>query len=214
MGLLIITGMKTQYSVDPKSVRKGSRAFRSHEKRDAVYKVSTFLVDHFWGKPQKMADGLGVLLLVWNNALYRYGLFDFSALEETLRKNMLSLKAFRNRNILSFSDADADTIKPLFNAFLEALQIADGKLKGRRSPVAVGKALHLLAPAFFPLWDNKVARGYGCHYSVNPSERYLRFMRISQGHVAKLRGKVQTGGSTLLKILDEYNYAKFTREWV
>ena len=49
--------------VDPREVQTGSKAFRMHEKRDAIYKVSTFLVDHFWGDPPQMADALGVLLL-------------------------------------------------------------------------------------------------------------------------------------------------------
>jgi len=96
-----------------------------------------------------------VLLLTWNNALYRYGLFDFSALETTLRNNMDTLNAFRERDILSFADRDKETIMVLFNAFLDALKIVDGKKKGTRSPVAVAKALHLLAPAFFPLAPKK-----------------------------------------------------------
>lgn len=54
---------------------KGCEEFEKHEKRDAMYKVATFLVFHFWGKPSDMADGLGVLLLTWNQAFYRYGIF-------------------------------------------------------------------------------------------------------------------------------------------
>ena len=117
--------MKARYPVDPKAVQAGSQAFRSHEKRDAMYKVATFLVSHFWGKPAEMADALGVLLLTWNNAFYRYGMFDFSALEDALRQNMNTLKAFRDRDILTFTDADATPIGDLFNTFLNALKIAD-----------------------------------------------------------------------------------------
>jgi hypothetical protein len=206
--------MTTQYPVDPNVVQAGSRAFRSYEKRDAMYKVATFLVNHFWGKPTEMADALGVLLLTWNNALYRYGLFDFSALETTLRNNMDTLNAFRERDILSFADRDKETIMVLFNAFLDALKIVDGKKKGTRSPVAVAKALHLLAPAFFPLWDDKIAKAYGCYYSTSPGSKYLTFIEKSKIMADGLRGKVKTGGTTLLKVIDEYNYATFTKKLV
>ena len=56
-----------------KEFRKGVAAFQKHEKRDAIYKIATFLVRNFWGQPAKMADSLGVLLLTWNQAFYRYG---------------------------------------------------------------------------------------------------------------------------------------------
>ena len=65
--------------------RKGYLAFQKYEKRDAMYKVAIFLVCHFWGQPSEMADGLGVLLLTWNQAFYRYGIFDFDRLEECTR---------------------------------------------------------------------------------------------------------------------------------
>ena len=205
--------MRARYPVSPRAVNKGSRAFRTHESRDAMYKVATFLVDHFWGKPREMADALGVLLLTWNNALYRYGSFDFSALEKTLRKSMALLNGFRKRDIKSYSKNDRTVVEELFNAFLDALKIADGKSKGRRSPVAVSKALHLLAPSFFPLWDDKIAKDYKCNYSTNPSAKYLTFIRIVKNMAEDLDGKIQTHGATVLKIIDEYNYAKFTKQW-
>ena len=200
--------------MDALAVQVGSDAFRAHEKRDAIYKVSRFLVDHFWGRPAEMADALGVLLLVWNNALYRYGLFDYLALENALRANMGSLTKFRKREIATFGKDDEQPIIALFAAFLDGLAIAEGKSKGRRSPVGVAKALHLLAPGFFPLWDDKIAKGYQCHYSRDPSGQYLRFMTISKNMAETLRGKVETRGSTLLKVIDEYNYAKFTKKWI
>jgi len=61
---------------------KGVEEYEKHEKRDVMYKVATFLVSYFWGKPSDMADGLGVLLLTWNQSFYRYGSFDFNKLEK------------------------------------------------------------------------------------------------------------------------------------
>lgn len=207
--------MKTKYPINPNEVEKSSNAYHSHEKRDAMYKVATFLVGYYWGKPQEMADALGVLLLTWNNAFYRYGGFNFLELEKTLSKRMSDLETFKERDILSFKDTDVETVKNLFNDFLCCLKIADGKSKGRKSPVAVAKAMHLLAPRFFPLWDDKIAKAYNCSYSVDPTGKYLKFLRISKNMAEQLKDKVQIGaGTSLLKMIDEYNYTKFTKGWI
>jgi len=42
---------------------KGIEEFEKREKRDAMYKVATFVISHYWRKPFDMANGLGVLLL-------------------------------------------------------------------------------------------------------------------------------------------------------
>jgi hypothetical protein len=39
-------------------------------------------------------------------------------------------------------------------------------------------------------------------------------MKISKGMAESLRGKIETRGSTLLKVIDEYNYVKFTKGWI
>jgi hypothetical protein len=217
-----------------KRLIEGSRVFVENESRDAMYKVATYLVSQFWGKPRDITDGLGVLLLTWNQALYRYGSFDFDLLERSLNEKMETLGQFREREIFSFSEKDANITKTLFNEFLIALQDA----KGRRSPVAVSKTLHLLAPGFFPLWDNKIAKAYGCswYYSDEACDRYLKFMRKMQDFAENV---VQSFMSiegvhqeiavkmicekcsrnlpftkSLLKIIDEYNFAKYTKKWI
>lgn len=196
--------------MDASELKAGYTAFQEHEVRDAMYKTATFLVKNFWGKPKEMSDGLGVLLLTWNNAFYRYGLFDFNALEKCISHNQQTLNDYCKRNILDYTPADDDAIKSLYEQFLEALQIADGKVAGRQSPVAVAKALHLLAPAFFPLWDDKIARAYKCHY------KYIPFIHKMQALAQTLEPHVgaETTGKTLLKLIDEYNYAKFTKAWI
>jgi len=65
-----------------------------------------FLVSHFWGDPPGMAYGLGVLLLVWNQAFYRYGTFNFGNLEKCIRSNLEVLEKFRSRSITTLSGDD------------------------------------------------------------------------------------------------------------
>lgn len=196
--------------MNAKELMTGHKSFQDHEVRDAMYKTATFLVNNFWGQSKEMSDSLGVLLLTWNNAFYRYGLFSFDALEHCISSNQVALDSFRNREILSYSSDDDGEIRRLYGEFLIALQIASGKSAKKQSPVAVAKALHLQAPAFFPLWDDKIARAYDCHY------KYIPFMRKMHALAKILSPQVnaRTIGKTLLKLIDEYNYAKYTKAWI
>jgi hypothetical protein len=201
----------------PEEFKRGYTAFREKERRDAMYKTATFLVQHFWGNPAEIADGLGVLLLTWNNAHHRYGSFDFQLLENMITSNRALLQSFRNRDISSYTAEDDPSITALFNEMLKALRICEGKKKGAGSPVGVAKALHLLAPAYFPLWDLKIARAYGCNYSEQPASKYLIFLRKMKELRATLIEEGVTfnePGRRALKVLDEYNYARFTKKWV
>jgi hypothetical protein len=198
-----------------KEFRKGCEEFEKREKRDAMYEVATFLIKHFRGNPSKMADGLGVLLFTWNQAFYRYGSFDFDKLVKCIDKNFQKIKFFRNRDISSLSYSDHGDIKVLFNEFLEALRIDTGnKKRDKKSPVSVAKALHLLAPKFFPLWDVKIAKAYRCYYSKNPLDKYISFCEEIKIEAAQLRNQISHTDKTIIKLIDEYNYAKYTKGWI
>jgi len=271
----------------------GCEEFEKHDKRDAMYKVATFLVSYFWDKPPAIptiADGLGVLLLTWNQAFYRYGIFEFDKLEECISNNRQMIESFKSRNLSSLSNGDDGSIKNLFRQFLYALQIdsmrfsnenkkkytkkhledlldkwkirygatsleaiyesikGNAKIKDAiefvmgtkkeyiqltiskladaereslestklimKSPVAVAKALHLLAPNFFPLWDGKIARAYRCYYNDRPAEKYVSFCKITKTMVEKLRNCVSRQDKTAVKMIDEYNYSKYTQKWI
>ncbi|HUU86846.1 MAG TPA: hypothetical protein VMX17_03740 [Candidatus Glassbacteria bacterium] len=193
---------------------KGCEEYEKYEKRDAMYKVATFLISHFWGKHSDMADGLGVLLLTWNQAFYRYGIFNFDKLEKCITDNFQKIENFRNRDISTLSNSDGDGIKDLFNTLLEALRIDSGKKQKIKSPVAVAKALHLLAPCFFPIWDHRIARAYGCYYNEDPAEKYVLFCKIIKSVADNIRNYVDRTDKTIIKLIDEYNYSKYTKKWI
>ncbi len=194
---------------------QGCNEFEKHDKRDSMYKVATFLILHFWGKPPEMADGLGVLLLTWNQAFYRYGSFSFDKIERCITSVLPKITSYKNREIFNLSDADRNDIIGIFKVFLESLQIDAGKMQGKKSPVAVAKALHLLAPNFFPLWDNKIARAYGCYYNKNPAEKYFSFCLITKTVAYVVRDYInRNSDKTVIKLIDEYNYSKYTKGWI
>ena len=65
-------------------IANGVRAFAKREPRDAMYKVASRLIESSWGTHKGVSDALGVLLLTWNQAFYRYGPLDFDAVQTTL----------------------------------------------------------------------------------------------------------------------------------
>lgn len=192
----------------------GCKAFETYEKRDAMYKVATFLTSYYWGKPSDMANALGVLLLTWNQAFYRYGSLDFDRLQNTIEENLPILEKFRSKDISNFSDFEESIINNLFNGFLDALQQTTNSNKIRKSPVAVAKALHLLAPGFFPIWDRAIAEAYKCNYQTNPAKAYYGFCIIIKSTAEEVKDYITTSNKTIIKRIDEYNYSKYTKGWI
>ena len=194
---------------------KGHTAFKTKDPRDAVYNVATAFISCIWGDPIQMADGIGEFLLKWNKLFYRSDKnLDFDALERCIAANLQKLKGFRERDIFSLSNDDEDNIKYLFNEFLNASKISSGKRQGTKSPVSVAKALHVIAPSFFPLWDTAIARHYGCDYSKLPAKKYFLFCIKMKNMAKAVKNYVNKPPDKLLKLMDEYNFAKYTKGWI
>jgi len=199
----------------PDEFRKGYTAFQQHERRDAMYKTATFLVNRFWGHPADIADSLDVLLLTWNQAFYRYGPFDFQRLEKVIAINQPVLDSFRSRDILTYSSADDAAIQSLFAEFLSALQICEGSKKATCSPVAVAKSLHLLVPRFFPLWDLKIANAYRLPLLSRPGRDISAIIVEIRGLARAMANvHIEDTSKSIVKLIDEYNYARFTKGWI
>jgi len=197
----------------------GCRQFEELEPRDSMYRVSTFLVREWWNEPARLVEALSVLLLVWNSNFYRFGGggFNEQTLENCLRNNQPLINRFRDRDISSLSEVDHADIQKLFIALSEALK---RKKDGVESPVSAGKTLHLLAPNFFPLWDQYIAPAYQCPYQYELAcIAYIGFSQRMRDLIAPLRVELASEQSprkewlskkTLLKRIDEYNYVTFT----
>lgn len=203
----------------------GCSAFERYEHRDAMYKVAINLIGQHWGEPVEMADALGVLLLTWNQASYRYGAFDFDRLEHFIRSELAALESFSERRLQdAVTHNDLAEIERLFSRVLDALETS----AGTRSPVGAAKALHLIAPGFLSVWDDRIAKEYGCGWyrADQAPERYVRFAKTTAqvldnlGHerpLAQLESELNARArfpKTILKFVDEYNYAKFTKGWI
>ena len=215
-------------------VRMGCASYHRNDPRgDVMYRISRRTIDEYWGNPEGVTDAVAILLLSWNQASYRYGAPDFRRFKLWMVKHWHLLSPLRRRDLAEFDAArDAGWVGELFSSALAALETT----RGTRSPVGVVKAFHLLAPDFFPLWGDEIARRYGCKWgrSKEAAEKYLRFMNLTQGIMSRLvEGVARRRGARpqvalwfmlqncpigarwncFLKMLDEYNYVRYTKSW-
>ena len=84
----------------------------------------------------------------------------------------------------------------------------------RTSSVAVSIALHLLAPDFFFIWDQKIAKAYGYNYYNNPEKKYFPFYRIIKTITDKVESYLVRSEKIVIKLIDEYNYSKYAKGWI
>lgn len=85
--------------------------------------------------------------------------------------------------------------------------------------MGVAKCFHLIAPSFFPLWDNEIAAEYGTPLQElgKNAGQYWAFIRKVQADIQKLGGAgaiEKAVGTRALKALDEFAYCKFTTGWI
>jgi hypothetical protein len=197
------------YTMKIHDVKAARKAYAEHEPRDLFYRAATTLIDLARNEkgPLNLAESLAVLLQTWNMAYYRYHPFTnahLADLESVLAALQPALDAFRPRSIEGFSAAiDEVVVKKVFNDIEQVL-----------GPVGAAKCLHLLAPAFFPLWDRAIARAYrlSLHRRGWNAERYFRFMEMTREQVKALGGKRRLGPNPL-KAIDECNYCK-AQGWI
>lgn len=198
------------YSPTIEEIESARESFEENEPRDLFYRAATELVDLAIRKETTLTvvEAIAILLRTWNQMFYRFHqAFNNEHLRE-IERLIISydqiIRDFRQRTIESLSEKDKITVAELFREFEIVL-----------GPVGAAKSLHLLAPQFFPLWDNKIARNYNVPLIGRGfnSSRYLRFMRITKQQSLSLGGE-QNIGRNPLKALDEFNYCRYTQNWI
>jgi hypothetical protein len=186
-----------------KEVEDARRTFLVGEPRYLFYKVAIEMIDPARIDPNRVsvAQALAVLLQTWNVSFYRFrGGFteeDLTNIKALLIDHHAMIEEYRERSIASLASGDEDALRILFSHFKAVL-----------GPVGAAKSLHLLAPLFFPLWDNAIARAYRVKFGHKAPEGYIRFM-----HISKEQCRVLAEQGALwpdpLKAVDEYNYCRY-----
>lgn len=251
----------------PEKLLNGCRRFHEIEPRDIAYVVCSKLVSQ---DPKNMAyvlSAIRVFLQVWNAVYIQRLPPDLKqSMEDDIRNahsscadELASLSQERLEDIDLTSAWIAQAIKTAFRCFAQYKSIGD---------TGASKALHMLNPALFMMWDTKIReaynklmpeelgaqiierlpaelkkkieelpayqrRNFAQKVLQDTGESYLHFLRISQvimqallehTTVAQLWSQHLTFmkdpdfprawafSETLAKMIDECNFARWTRE--
>ena len=145
---------------------------------------------------EELATATAEWLKDLNRQYYRFRPGEAATLTQKLKpilqRELETVLSFCNRSIKTLTKSDEVEVFRLFGLF-----------RTECGPVGAGKALHVLAPKFFPLWDNGIAQSYG----VSTESGYFQFMNAVKAQVLNLPEEIAPG-VTALKVLDEWNYLR------
>lgn len=180
--------------------------YKQVEPRDLFYRAAADLLNRAHGADSvlNLGEALAVLLFTWNQAFYRYhppGPEHITAIEHLLAAHEQALEAAKSRTLTSLDPEDGVGVESVFTAFEELL-----------GPVGAAKALHLLAPNFFPIWDRRIASRYAGELGPRGrnATRYVAFMTNTAAQCSALHAQA-AAPDDVVKALDEWNYVRITR---
>ncbi|HEY0875538.1 MAG TPA: hypothetical protein VGD94_18820 [Vicinamibacterales bacterium] len=197
-------------SVSVEEFVRAAHEFRAREPRAVVYDAAQVLLAAAIADSEHLSPAVAVAALIqsWNFAYYKNVACDAAHvvdLEFALHSIWRKCLAFRERDIASFARvSDGPEVRQVFNVLERVL--------GR---VGAPKAMHLIAPNFFPLWDTWIAPAYGFELKAvgQNCETYLAFMEVVQRQAAEVRALLPARPD-VLKAIDEYNYCRYSKRWI
>jgi hypothetical protein len=95
--------------------------------------------------------------------------------------------------------------------------------RNRKNYTGASKALHIINPRFFIMWDEAIRDRYGCREN---EEGYFNFLLRCQKEIEEIIStyerdyqeiaeRIYEGPpKSIVKLLDEYNIAKYTNTWI
>ena len=176
--------------------------YAEFEPRDLAYRVARDLVERAYRGEgaYTIGDGVGILLMWWNAGFYRFRPDRLRTLVADLDGLIDSHRApfdsYRSRSAATYdTNRDRPTVEAMYDDFQTILW-----------PVGAAKALHVMAPTFFPIWDTAIANEFRLRLSPRDESvgSYLAWMDFARRFAA---------GSSLkdpLKAFDEWAYVSFT----
>jgi len=174
------------------------------------------------GKHENVGFAVAPFLFTWNFQRFKeyYKRREDFKLEQYFRElgiflenKRTELEFFKEKNVI-FEIIEAEKVKSIFeevNAKLGELGI------GSNEPIGTAKLLHIFAPHYFPLIDNKIAKATGLllYKGKNlTSELYINWMNILKEWLQKCGEIVEElqkrFNSPILKLVDEGLYIMST----
>jgi hypothetical protein len=218
-----------------KKIWEYSKKFEEIEVRDVFYKIATRLISKSSDLDDRV-DAILVVLLTWNRGFYRYRTFDTNHVEEfsnAMREFETIFDLLRRKNLdLDNINFESEIFQNLSSSFAddvpsykEAILLTFDRFSEILGWTGASKAMHLINARLFMMWDDAIRKNYRCPCSP---EGYIEFMKSSQDTAKEIitsyckefncsRGEALESissladGKTLPKLIDEYNYVRFTK---
>jgi len=132
-------------------------------------------------------------------------------LKEKLRELNAHFQVFRNECLIAL---DFDREVTLNDRRMKISEVVKEIYVGLCDEDGVGstsaaKIMHGVNPEFFMMWDRKIREGYG--YDGN-EVGYLRFLIEARSILLRMASYLREADKSATKLLDEYNYMKFTKK--
>ena len=199
--------MQDFYSDFPKRIEH----FHKYEPRAFCYDLAMNLVNQAknndsenWYIHSKTIEGIILLLFCWNFAAIKTKELTKTKVENLLRANKDKLKALEKYDIMDFSSSLYNNISKVFKTF-----------KNIFGQTGASKALSLLNPKLFVMWDTKIRKGLNKKKIMSrigngeKAEHYLKFLeqikRIIETEKLLERNIKR---EEIAKKIDEFHYAK------
>ncbi len=173
-------------------------------------------------------DNIGVAiapyLFTWNIKRFKkyfqekpqFNLSDyFIALGQKISELKVEIAYYRKKRLVdSDIDSDEPKIRELLKAVIRVLRELSENYVGKKQdePLATIKILHILAPNYFPLWDNYMARCVGLkRVTLDGAITWMKMLRLwLQNYVDVLEKLEKEFKLPMLKLVDESFYIMCT----
>jgi hypothetical protein len=195
--------MSRYYAVSLEDLSRARVAYERDEPRDLFYRVAGALIADAEAGVGRFStvEGLAILLQSWNLGWYRrqrhaFDQAHYTAIGDLLDTNKARLARLRERPVETMTADDRPTVEQTFDHFAGVL-----------GPVGSAKTLHLLAPRWFPIFDNYILGAF--HIWGRDGRAYWQFMTAIQAQVHMVGGET-TAGPMVVKALDELSFCRFT----
>ena len=182
--------------------------FFEKENRDVFYRSAIILMPLAFNNQVNLSpvDVVAIVLQTWNKQYYRFHPWNAEhsdSIEQLFMDSRYQISITRDRHISSCTrglQGDELWICLTFSSFQKVL-----------GPVGAAKVLHLLAPQFFPLWDRNIAaKAYKVPLDMTG---YVAMIRTVQFQRERIGGNLPTPDN-FLKLIDEYNYCRYSKNWI
>jgi len=94
-------------------LEKAHEEFKNLEPRAPVYEISTKYIREYWNDAYEISNAIGILLLIWNSAFYRFGRLNYCLIQCAINLHREKLEELRKRDISELREDMKDEVSQI-----------------------------------------------------------------------------------------------------